>query len=50
MALYTYDIEVGPNLILILFKDIATGQIWKFKQTKTRVTLINLKNLLHNRI
>lgn len=46
MALYTYDIEVGPNLILILFKDIATGQIWKFKQTKNKSNFDKFKEFI----
>lgn len=36
MANYLYDIEVSPNMTLIVFKNVVTEQVRKFKQTKNK--------------
>ena len=41
-----YDIEISPNLVLIVIKDELTGQIWKFKQTKNKSNFDKFKEFV----
>ena len=36
MVNYLYDIEVSSNMTLIVFKNVVTEQVRKFKQTKNK--------------
>lgn len=41
-----YDIEVSPNLLLIVFKNLDSGEIRRFKQTKNKSNFDKFKEFI----
>lgn len=44
-----YDIEVSPNLLLIVFKNLNSGQIRRFKQTKNKSNFDKFKEFINQK-